>query len=184
MRLGGPRTDLDDVEGRKIVPLPGLELRTLGRPASSLSLYRLRYPGSQCHLCTWLKKLIKHSKFLFRLTVSRTEPRSYTGTLLSNLWPNLKTLLLLKWIIILKYTNFPTHFHSRHSLNTRGKILPSKTLLFTFNLASPQSIPISQTRLWLPSNADNGVKEIKLSIFRLSYFKFDAALWPWGPLSL
>jgi hypothetical protein len=35
------RTGLDDVERRKILPLPELELRTLGRPARSLSLYGL-----------------------------------------------------------------------------------------------------------------------------------------------
>jgi hypothetical protein len=41
----GPRAGLDDVERRKVVPLPGLELRTLGLPARTQSLYRLRYPG-------------------------------------------------------------------------------------------------------------------------------------------
>jgi hypothetical protein len=40
----GPRTGLDDVEKRKISPLPGLEIRPLGSPAHSQSLYRLRYP--------------------------------------------------------------------------------------------------------------------------------------------
>jgi hypothetical protein len=30
----GPRTGLDDVEKRQILPLPGLELRTLGRSQS------------------------------------------------------------------------------------------------------------------------------------------------------
>jgi hypothetical protein len=40
----GPRTGLDDVEIRKILSPPGL--RTLGRPARSQSLYRLRYRGS------------------------------------------------------------------------------------------------------------------------------------------
>jgi hypothetical protein len=40
----GPRTSLDDVERRKILPLPGLELQPLGRPACSQSLCRLRYP--------------------------------------------------------------------------------------------------------------------------------------------
>jgi hypothetical protein len=47
--LGGwvePRTGLDDVEKRKFLTLPVLELRPLGRPARSQSLYRLRYPGS------------------------------------------------------------------------------------------------------------------------------------------
>jgi hypothetical protein len=31
--IGGPRTGLDDVEKRKFLTLPGLELRPLGRPA-------------------------------------------------------------------------------------------------------------------------------------------------------
>jgi hypothetical protein len=39
----GPRTGLDDVERRKVFPLPGLELRTTGRPARSQWLYWLRY---------------------------------------------------------------------------------------------------------------------------------------------
>jgi hypothetical protein len=41
----GPRTGLDDVEKRKFLTLPGLELRPLCRPARSQSLYRLRYPA-------------------------------------------------------------------------------------------------------------------------------------------
>jgi hypothetical protein len=44
----GPRTGLDDMERRKILPLPGLELRPLGRPVSSQLLYRLSYPGPLC----------------------------------------------------------------------------------------------------------------------------------------
>jgi hypothetical protein len=42
----GPRAGLDEVEKRKFLTLPGLELLPLGRPARSQSLYRLRYPGS------------------------------------------------------------------------------------------------------------------------------------------
>jgi hypothetical protein len=42
----GPRAGLDDVEKRKLLILPGLELRPLGRPARSQSLYLLRYLGS------------------------------------------------------------------------------------------------------------------------------------------
>jgi hypothetical protein len=45
--IGGrvdPRAGLDDVEKLKFLPPPGLELRRLGRPASSQSLYRLSYP--------------------------------------------------------------------------------------------------------------------------------------------
>jgi hypothetical protein len=47
--IGGwvnPRAGLDDIEERKFLTLPGLELRILGRPARYQSLYRLRYPGS------------------------------------------------------------------------------------------------------------------------------------------
>jgi hypothetical protein len=36
---------MDDVEKRKFLNLPELELRPLGRPARSQSLYRLRYLG-------------------------------------------------------------------------------------------------------------------------------------------
>jgi hypothetical protein len=35
---------MDEVQRRKILTLPGLELRSFGRPARSQSLYRLRYP--------------------------------------------------------------------------------------------------------------------------------------------
>jgi hypothetical protein len=46
----GPRFSLDDVERRKILPLLGLELRLLGRPARRQSLYRLRYmQKTGCH---------------------------------------------------------------------------------------------------------------------------------------
>jgi hypothetical protein len=47
--IGGwvdPTAGLDDVEKRKFFTLPGLELRSLGSPARSQSLYRLRYPGT------------------------------------------------------------------------------------------------------------------------------------------
>jgi hypothetical protein len=47
--IGGwvdPRVGLDEVEKRKFLNLPGLELPSLGRPTHSQSLYRLRYPGS------------------------------------------------------------------------------------------------------------------------------------------
>jgi hypothetical protein len=47
--IGGwedPRAGLDDVEKRKFLTLPGLELQPFGRPFRSQSLYRLRYPGA------------------------------------------------------------------------------------------------------------------------------------------
>jgi hypothetical protein len=49
-RWVGPRAGVDDVEKKKLLTLPGLELRNLGHPARSQSLYRLRYPGSTFHL--------------------------------------------------------------------------------------------------------------------------------------
>jgi hypothetical protein len=48
--IGGsvnPRDDVDDLEKRKFLTLPALELRPLSRPARSQSLYRLHYPGSR-----------------------------------------------------------------------------------------------------------------------------------------
>jgi hypothetical protein len=42
----GPTGGPDDVEMRKVLTLLEFELRPLGRPARSQSLYRLRYPGS------------------------------------------------------------------------------------------------------------------------------------------
>jgi hypothetical protein len=44
--IGGwvdPRVGLDDKEKLKFLTLPGLQLRTLGRPARSQSLYQLCY---------------------------------------------------------------------------------------------------------------------------------------------
>jgi hypothetical protein len=47
--IGGwvsPRVGLDNVENRKSLTLPGLELRPLDRLAHNQPLYRLRYPTS------------------------------------------------------------------------------------------------------------------------------------------
>jgi hypothetical protein len=41
-----PRDGLNDMEKWKFLTPPGLELRPLGRPARSQSLYRLSYRGS------------------------------------------------------------------------------------------------------------------------------------------
>jgi hypothetical protein len=65
----GPRAGLDDMEKRKLLTLPGLELRPLGRPAPSqwLRVYRLRYPGS-------LDEVEKRKIF----APSGIEPRSFS----------------------------------------------------------------------------------------------------------
>jgi hypothetical protein len=49
----GPRAGLGDVEKRKFLTLPGLELLSLVHSARSQSLYRLRYAGS------WLCSIIE-----------------------------------------------------------------------------------------------------------------------------
>jgi hypothetical protein len=41
-----PRVGLDDTEKGKFLTSAGLELRPLGHPARSQSVYRLSYPGS------------------------------------------------------------------------------------------------------------------------------------------
>jgi hypothetical protein len=57
----GPRTDLDTMEERKILTMPGIEP---GRPAHSPSLYRLSYPcSSWSEKCQWIKEeklFLKH----------------------------------------------------------------------------------------------------------------------------
>jgi hypothetical protein len=52
------RAGLDDLEKRKFLTLPEFELRSLGRPARSLSLYRLSYPGSFFSLYVHIKSRV------------------------------------------------------------------------------------------------------------------------------
>jgi hypothetical protein len=76
----GPRSGMDDVEKRKFLKLPGLELRHLGRPARSQSLYRLSYPGSRLPYNNVIKLLAEressNSAFLLDIlqNVSYIEP--------------------------------------------------------------------------------------------------------------
>jgi hypothetical protein len=57
----GPRAGLDDVDKRKFLTLPGLELRPLGRPARSQSVYLLSCPGSS----TWPPKYIINKYMMY-----------------------------------------------------------------------------------------------------------------------
>jgi hypothetical protein len=52
-RLGRPQNRSGRSGVEKILPIPRLELRPLGRPAPSQSLYRLRYPGSHIPISTF-----------------------------------------------------------------------------------------------------------------------------------
>jgi hypothetical protein len=54
-----PGAGLEDTEKIKFLTLPGLELRPLGHPAHSQSLYRLRYPSSHITYITLLNNIMK-----------------------------------------------------------------------------------------------------------------------------
>jgi hypothetical protein len=60
----GPRAGLVDLEYRKLLPLPGLELRPLGRPAHSQSLHRLRYPGTHTNFSYKFKMIYIITDFI------------------------------------------------------------------------------------------------------------------------
>jgi hypothetical protein len=65
--IGGwlcPRAGLDDVEKRKILPLPGLKIRPLGRPVSSQSLYDCAIPAPIFFYSVPLKMFSKCPKYL------------------------------------------------------------------------------------------------------------------------
>jgi hypothetical protein len=66
----GPRTGLEYMRKRKFLPVTGLELRLLSRPARNLLLYRLPYPGSS----------INHSKL-------RKDPQKTLTTYVTNFIP-------------------------------------------------------------------------------------------------
>jgi hypothetical protein len=55
----GQRNGLDDVKKRKILPPPGLEIRPLGHPARSQSLYRVRYPDYKINRMPVFNKIMK-----------------------------------------------------------------------------------------------------------------------------
>jgi hypothetical protein len=64
----GPRAGLDDVQKRKFLTLPGLELRPPDRSACSQSLYRLCYPGSHTELISNINYISHYDSWiLFRM---------------------------------------------------------------------------------------------------------------------
>jgi hypothetical protein len=80
---------MDDVEKIRLLTLPELELRPLGRPARSQSLYRLSYPGSS------LSGLVSEKVISFRIDSNqRGSDRSlsakfWRGGILGNLQDSL-----------------------------------------------------------------------------------------------
>jgi hypothetical protein len=67
----GPRTGLNDMEKRKFLTLPGLELRPLVRPARSQSLYRLRYTGSPSSVSYSLNLVFSVRKWALNFLLSQ-----------------------------------------------------------------------------------------------------------------
>jgi hypothetical protein len=70
-----PRASLDDVEKRKFLTLPGLDLRSLNRPASCQSLYRLSYRAILHSYATFAQNG-KSNKSVERLATGWTTERS------------------------------------------------------------------------------------------------------------
>jgi hypothetical protein len=72
-----PSDGLDAVERRKFLTPPGLELRPLGRPTRSQSLYRLRYPRSFLSSDTHVKPITSFTPVLLPFeTHLLTDPRT------------------------------------------------------------------------------------------------------------
>jgi hypothetical protein len=75
-----PRAGLDDVEKRKSLTLPGLELLSLGRPARSQSLYRLRYSDSPIQRCKCIPFLyVRSMSDLSFISAFRSAKRSLSS---------------------------------------------------------------------------------------------------------
>jgi hypothetical protein len=72
----GSKAGLNDLEKRKFLTLPGLELRPLGRPARSQSLYRLRCDELNICLISALLNLtsFRLSDSLFRINSETMKP--------------------------------------------------------------------------------------------------------------
>jgi hypothetical protein len=94
----GLPADLEDVK-RKFLILPGLELQSLGRPARSQSLYRLRYPGfsafcriSECSFSggaeeNKIKPQVSQVQPEFELTMSQIRVESVAATSVRSVGP-------------------------------------------------------------------------------------------------
>jgi hypothetical protein len=65
------RAGLENLEERKFLTLPGFELRPLYRPARSMYIYRLHYPGSCLNFGRFKNSL------QFVQTGSEAHPASY-----------------------------------------------------------------------------------------------------------
>jgi hypothetical protein len=89
--IGGwmdPRAGLDDMEKRKFLTLPGLELRLLSRPARSQSLYRLSYPGSVKYILYFIRHYTDLWKMQALYLVSWKNEEEIGLSCCSEIWHN------------------------------------------------------------------------------------------------
>jgi hypothetical protein len=92
----GPRTGLDDLEERKFLTLSGLELRFLGRPARSQSLYDYAIPAPRYKgfvpkrvkmYYTWFNPFVNTPLHLHSFKTAKHIPRSATELLSEQMTP-------------------------------------------------------------------------------------------------
>jgi hypothetical protein len=106
----GARTSLDDVEKRKFLTVPELELRSVGRPARGQSLYRLHYPGSCCYYYLHIfggGDLLLFLYSLFHLQLCGPRGNQNGRPLLQRIWAmNIIFLVLISYKLIIKKNNF------------------------------------------------------------------------------
>jgi hypothetical protein len=90
----GPKAGQDDVKKRKSLTLPELEIRPLGRPVCSQSLYRLLSDELNVSLISVLLNVtsFRLSDFLFRINSETLNP---LGVFIGLLQGNLRILTLL-----------------------------------------------------------------------------------------
>jgi hypothetical protein len=112
-----PRTGLHDVEKRKFLTLPGLELRPHGHPARSQSLHRLRYPGS-C-LCPVLK-ISSNSSSSRSSTTTTTSSSSSSSSSSSN---DADNNLIQFFIIYMPSQQIQGQLQTQHSVDTSNYIM-------------------------------------------------------------
>jgi hypothetical protein len=101
----GSRISLDDVETRKILPLPGLKFQPLDHPTQSQPLFRLHYPGSPqssgsmiiqnvgIHLQDYMESQI----IRVQLTITTMKTSEFTVGYLAQLWFYNKLDPYLSW---------------------------------------------------------------------------------------
>jgi hypothetical protein len=98
-RFGGPQSRSGRLGKWKCLTLPGLELRTLCRPARSQSLYRLRYHGSLWHFINEYFIIIKLRPLVqidinfvyFLVSCAQTHRKKLTKLSITNFYCHLRS---------------------------------------------------------------------------------------------